>query len=195
MTALLRYLGRDTRGITVVEFGIISPVFFLMLIGMFDLAHTAYTKSVLNGAVQSAARTSSLEGGESDEADEFIAGIVAAVAPAATVETVRVNYLDFADIGRPEWLEDDNANGVCDEGEKYLDENNNESWDEDIGREGNGGASDVVLYQVELTYERPFAMPLIPGSETNTLTASALRKNQPFADQPGYNEDLTRTCD
>ena len=52
---------------------------------------------------------------------------------------------------------------------------------------GNGSAGDVVVYTVTATYSPLFGLPIIPGgTEPRTITASALRKNEPFADQRGY---------
>ena len=40
----------------------------------------------------------------------------------------RKSYYDFTDIERAEAINDDNANGECDAGETFEDENGNGSW-------------------------------------------------------------------
>jgi hypothetical protein len=115
------------------------------------------------------------------------------IAPGAKVTTSRVSYYDFADIGRAEAWNDRNGNGTCDHNESYTDENGNGQWDADIGVSGNGGADDVVMYTVTVQYDRLFKMPLTPGETTRTITATAVRKNQPYANQDGYGHEAG-TC-
>lgn len=177
----------DEQGTTIMEFGLMATVFVTLLLGLFDLGQLAYTQSVLNGAVQTAARSSSLESGNTSTADTEVASIVSVVAPGATVTTSRVSYFDFDDIERAESWNDADGSGVCDNSESYTDENGNGQWDADIGSDGNGGASDVVIYAVTVSYDPLFPNPFIPGGAAKrNLSASTVKKNQPFANQPGY---------
>ncbi len=187
MMVIRRSLYRDQRGAALVEFALIAPVFFLLLFGLFDLGQLVYAKAVLAGAVQEAARSAALETADTAKADERIREIVRLVAPDADVEPLRVGYYDFADLGRPEKWNDANDDGICNRGETYVDENRNGRWDADIGVAGNGGAGDVIVYTVTATYPPLFGLSLLPGgTEDRTISASALRKNEPFADQRGY---------
>jgi len=191
----LRRLRGDEQGTTVMEFGLIATVFVTLLLGLFDLGQLAYTQSVLNGAVQTAARSSSLETGNTTAADDEVQKIVRLTAPDATVTTSRVSYFDFDDIERPERWNDADGSGVCDNGENYTDENSNGQWDEDIGSEGNGGASDVVVYTVSISYDPLFPNPFVPGgADKRELTSSTVKKNQPFADQADFGSAIG-TCD
>ena len=186
-------LRRDEEGTTVLEFGLIATVFISLLLGLFDLGQIVYTQSILDGAVQTAARSSSLESGNTAEADQEVQDIVRLTAPEATIAASRVSYFDFDDIERAERWNDTDGNGVCDNGETYADENDNGQWDEDIGSDGNGGAGDVVVYTVTATYEPLFPNPFVPGgSDERKLTASTVKKNQPYADQPGYGSAALR---
>jgi hypothetical protein len=109
------------------------------------------------------------------------------VFPNATYASQRTSYYDFADIGRPERWNDANNNGTCDNNEGYVDENDNGDWDEDIGLDGNGGANDVVVYSVTASYEPVFKVPFLPEKwNMRSVTGSAVKKNQPFADQREY---------
>lgn len=171
-------------GATIMEFGLIAPVFMMLLLGLFDLGQMGYTKAVLTGAANEAARLSSLETGDTAAADAKVTSIVRDVAPSATVVASRVSYYDFNDVGRAETWNDQDNNGTCNNGETYSDENGNEQWDADVGISGNGGASDVVLYNVVVSYDPLFPNPFLAGgSSKRTLSASAVKKNQPFADQ------------
>lgn len=192
--AILRRIRRETRGSAVIEFAVACPVLLLLLIGIYDMAHTAYLTSILHGAVGEAARRDSLEIADNAKADAYVTGMVQRIAPGATVTFSRSSYYDFTDIKRAEAWTDKNGNSKCDNGESYTDENNNGKWDADIGVSGNGGANDVVLYTATVTYQPVFIVPFVSNStSTRTLTASAVHKNQPFALQSKYGS-TARTC-
>ncbi|MDE2405508.1 MAG: pilus assembly protein [Sphingomonadales bacterium] len=187
-------LARDERGNTLVEFALISPVFFTLLIGTANLGQLVYGKIVLNGAIEVAARASSLEGGDTTAADNMVRKIVGPILPGATYTITRSNYYDFADVSRAERFTDSNSDGVCDNNESYIDENNNGTWDADVAETGQGGASDVVVYQVRVQYRPLFRVPFMPNQwQQFTLNSKAVRKNQPFATQTPYST-VTRTC-
>lgn len=182
-----RRLARAEDGVTVVEFALIAPTFLLLLLGTLDIGQMVYAQSVLNGAVQSAARDASLEGGDTDAADDLVLARVGGIMPGVELETERRSYYDFADIDRPEQWNDSDDNGICNDGETYTDENGNGQWDEEVGVSGNGGANDVVIYTVRASYEPIFKVPFLPEAwEGRTLESSAIKKNQPFADQAEY---------
>ena len=182
-----KHLRHDQRGVSATEFALIAPVFLTLLLGILDIGQMGYGNAVLNGAVQKSARDSALEGANTDAADAVVKRIVDPVFPGATYTSKRTSYYDFADIGRPERWNDGNNNGTCDNNEAYVDENGNGGWDADIGVEGNGGANDVVVYSVTATYEPVFKVPFIPARwNARSVTGSAVKKNQPFADQQEY---------
>lgn len=191
----LRHVRASSCGVSTIEFALVAPVFMVVLLGLFDMAHQAYANAILNGAVQDAARTSSLETGNTTVADAKVRASIDKIIAAPDFTSSRKSYLDFSDVGRAEKWNDANSNGTCDNKESYTDENGNGGWDDDIGVSGNGGANDVVIYTVEVKYTAPFAMPLVPGSmNQRTLSASAVKKNQPFAFQRGYGSKAG-TCD
>jgi Flp pilus assembly protein TadG len=191
----LAALLEDEEGTTIMEFGLMATVFVTLLLGLFDLGQMAYTQSVLNGAVQTAARDSSLETANTSTADAQVLKIVRTTAPKAAVVSSRVSYFDFNDVERAEAWNDADADGLCNNGEAYTDENDNGMWDEDIGVSGNGGAGDVVVYTVSVSYDPLFPNPFIPGgSDKRNLTSSTVKKNQPFANQANYGSKAG-TCD
>ncbi|MGB7374571.1 TadE/TadG family type IV pilus assembly protein [Pontixanthobacter sp.] len=186
----LRRLLADERGTSVMEFGLMITVFMTLLLGLFDLGQMAYANAILKGAVQDAARSSSLETSNTAAADMEVAAAVRAVAIDAVVRSSRVSYFDFEDVDRPESWNDEDGDGMCNDGEAYTDENRNGQWDEDIGKTGNGGAGDVVIYTVKIEYDPLFPNPFIPGGTSKReLSASSVKKNQPFADQAKYGSD------
>lgn len=184
--ALFRIV-HDTRGATVVEFAMIAPVLLTTLLGLMDLGHTLYTNSMLQGAIQQAARNSTLEGaaGQAGTLDAIVTSAVRKVAPHATLSFQRKAYTSFADVARPEDFADADGDGACNNGEAFEDVNGNGNWDADRGSAGFGGARDAVLYTVNVSYPRllPIAA-MIPGqSSTMTLQTSTVLRNQPFGDQ------------
>jgi Flp pilus assembly protein TadG len=177
-----------------VEFALIAPTFLILLLGMLDIGQMVYAQSVLNGAVQLAARDASLESGDTGAADALVLSHVGRIMPGVALESTRRNYYDFVDIDRAERWNDADDNSRCDDGEAYTDENDNGQWDADIGRSGNGGANDVVIYTVRARYDSLFRTPFTPAAwATRTLVSSVIKKNQPFADQAVYSADAG-TC-
>lgn len=184
---IFRRITRDQSGAAMMEFGLVVPVFMTLMLGLFDIGQMVYTQAILNGAVQEAARSSSLETGDTSIADTRLVDLVKVSAPGVTITSTRLSYFDFADIDRAEAWNDADADGDCNDGENYTDENGNGSWDKDIGVSGNGGAGDVVIYEVTASYDPLFPMPFVNGSLTErSLSANAVKKNQPFADQATY---------
>ncbi|WP_326524453.1 TadE/TadG family type IV pilus assembly protein [Sphingomonas sp.] len=198
---LLRRLRQDTRGATIVEFAIVAPVMCLMLVGAFDVAHTLYTRGMLQGVVQKIARDSTLEGQDTASAqtalDEKVTRQAKALANNASIDITRRYYRTFADAAaqKPEPFTDTNGNGRCDANEPYQDENRNSVWDIDGGNTGQGGAKDAVLYTVEMSFPRMLPLwKLVGGSDQATVTAVTVLKNQPFGDQGAYGSAVVRNC-
>ena len=180
--AVMRRCRDDREGVTAVEFAMAGPVLIVLLLGIFDIGHMTYMTAVLHGAVQRVARNSALEAADTKTQDAYVTKAVQQVAPGSDVKTTRKSYYDFNNIDRPESWNDKNNNGTCDNSEIYTDENKNGQWDADVGKSGNGGANDVVVYTVSVTYSPLFPIPGLTNSKNQrTLTASAVKKNQPFA--------------
>lgn len=201
MTGFAKRLCRDERGATIIEFAMVAPVMCMMLMAGFDISHTLYTRSTLQGVVQKTARDATLEeGGDSDTQaalDAKVTAQVKAMHNNADIVITRRFYRTFAEAAaqRAETFTDTNSNGKCDAGEPYQDENNNSVWDVDGGNAGQGGAKDATLYTVKVSYQR--IMPIwkiIGGSNTAVVTASTILKNQPFGDQGSYAAPTVRNC-
>lgn len=199
--ALTTRLRRDERGATIIEFAIVAPVMCAFLLGAFDVAHTLYTRAVLQGVVQKVARDSSLETGatadQQAKLDEKVTKQAKALVNNSSIAITRRYYRSFADAAaaKPEPFTDANDNGQCDAGEPYEDQNANSVWDADGGNSGQGGAKDATVYTVELSYPRMFpAMKLIGGSSTTTVTTTTVLRNQPYDNQQSYGAVKVRNC-
>ena len=194
-------LFKNQDGVSVLEFGLISPALFLMLMGTFDVGHTFYMQSVINGAMRDAGRASSLEGAaavsQQSIIDNDIKKLVEILAPDATVNINRRYYKTFSDAAlaeAEEWTDTDN-DGDCNNGEPYVDENVNGTWDADGGNDGQGGARDVVIITAEVTYERLFPMYGLLGFSNNiTFISDSILANQPYGDQLQYETARVEYC-
>lgn len=171
----------DESGAAIVEFAMIAPVMLITLFGMFDLGHGLYTKAMIQGAIEKAARGSTIEGVTTGTLDAKVTAAVRQVAPNAAIVFNRQSYTNFSDVGQPEEFTDTDSNGLCDGGETYEDANGNGVWDANQGRTGNGGARDAVLYTVLVSYPRIFPIArLIGQSNTTQMSATTVLRNQPY---------------
>lgn len=181
----IRKLRHDRRGAALVEFALVTPVMLVMLMGFGDMLYQVYTQSILNGELQKAARDSGIEGGASSTStiDAKVQAMVKKIAPNATFTSTRKSYDAFSEVA-PEPFTDTNSNGVRDPGECFTDENGNGTWDQDPGTAGQGGASAVTVYTMTATYPRLFPVAgLLGWPTTQTVSATTLLKNQPYATQ------------
>ncbi|MDQ2879327.1 MAG: pilus assembly protein [Pseudomonadota bacterium] len=194
---LLRRLRSDRRGTAVIEFAIIAPVMMIIIMGLSDLMYQIYAQSILNGAVQKAGRDSGIQGGD-QQATTIDARVISQVANimsnptqacpttstgGATWCSTRKNYDTFKAIA-PEPFTDLNGDGIRQPGECYSDINGNHQWDADPGTTGQGGADDVTVYTMTITYPRIFPVAgLLGWPSTQTISATTTLKNQPYANQ------------
>jgi len=188
-------LRKDEEGSTLIEFAFVAPVFIVMVIGVFDISHTLYASSILQGTMQKAGRDFTLEnsGSNKDALQNWVTSQVQNIAPSATVTFSQKAYFDFEDVGQPEAYSDDNGDGVCNDNEPFEDANDNGQWDADRGQAGLGGARDAVLFTATASYDRLFPMAgLIGLSDTVTLSGSTVLRNQPYDTQD--RSVTTRNC-
>jgi Flp pilus assembly pilin Flp len=202
MRKSLRAITKDQAGISVTEFGLIAPVVATMLLGSMDAGHTLYMRTVLDGAIQDIARDSSLEDGGILAKQEIInARIkeqVRRLNKDATVDIKRRYYRNFTNAynADAEEFTDTDNDGECNNGEPYVDANLNDVWDSDGGDAGQGGAKDVSIVTVTVSYDRLFPMAKLAGlSDKVTVAANTVLANQPYGDQEQYGQAQTGFCD
>ncbi len=177
-------LRRDDRGAALMEFALISPLFFLILMGVFDIGYGMYAKSVLQGSVEGAGRLAALENTTASVTDQRVRDSVASLNKLGVITFKRIYYQNYEDVGVPEDFTDGNGNSIRDPGECFIDRNGNGGWDADVGLPGRGGAQDVVIYTATLKYDRIFPVwGMLNQSQQQTLTGSTYLRNQPFSAQ------------
>lgn len=180
---IISILGRDIRGATMLEFALITPALLLVLFGLFDISYNIYTKTLLEGAIQKAARDSTIEAASSRVAaiDTAVERAVHQIVPSASVAFSRSSYSNFSDVAQPEDFTDSDSDGICNNGEPFEDANGNGSWDADRSKAGFGGARDAVLYRVTVEYDRAFPLASLIGLPKTVQTeASTVLRNQPW---------------
>lgn len=208
--ARLRTLAPAEDGATIVEFALIAPTLCLLLIGAFDISHTLYMQSVLQGAVQKAARDGTLESASGsvstprDLLDQMVKNQILPLNNAAQISFNRRFYRTFSDAAAAKAEEftdtSDPANpfhdGKCNNGEPYIDANNNGRFDRDGGDSADrAGARDNIVYTVTVSYPRMFPLDrFIGGSGTTTLNASTVLASQPYGDQGKYEAPTVGHC-
>lgn len=185
-----RPVAKDTDGVALVEFGFLAPIFVMLLLAIFDVGFGMYAQTVLRGAVEEGARTASLENTRWEDIKNRVNDQVRTVIPASDPDTDISFELDplfygnYNDITMPEDFTDSNGNSQWDPAECYVDRNNNQSYDTDVGLQGRGGAQDVVSIKAEVEFKRAFPLwNMIGQPQTLKLTARTYLRNQPFSAQ------------
>ncbi len=184
---ILRHFSSDRRGVTVIEFAMVLPVMLAMIMGLGELMYQVYAQSILEGAIQKAGRDSAIQGGADNAAaiDQSVLDMVKTISSGASFVGTpkRANYATFTS-AKPEPFTDTNGNGVRDAKECFDDINGNGTYDTDPGASGQGGANDVTLYTVKISYPRLFPVASFFGvAPTQTIVAKTFLKNQPYASQ------------
>ena len=129
----------DNSGLAITEFAFVAPIFFMMLMGIFDLGFAYYAQAALQGAVQDGARKASLENTLWTDIQKGVTDQVKTVLPSSDPNTKisfaidSTFYENYNDINLPEDFEDKERdfryNGTYDVGEPYTDSNRNGKWD------------------------------------------------------------------
>lgn len=189
-------------GVSIMEFAVIAPLVMAMMLGALDIGHSLFVRATLDGAVQDAARSSSLEGATSlaqqDIIDERVASIVRDITPDATFKVTRRYYKTFstAALARAEKvIEQSPGNMKCDRGESFMDANGNGVWDADGGSDGQGGAKDIVIITFKVSYPRLFPLAALLGWPANVeMQSDSILANQPYGDQTGFGNPVQVNC-
>nr|WP_281393015.1 TadE/TadG family type IV pilus assembly protein [Sphingomonas xinjiangensis] len=169
-----------------VEFGILTPVFLLLLMGSFDMAYSVYVRSVTLGAVETLTRAITVEGVDESAAESQLRSNILTVSPAADIQVQRGSVSRFGQMGAMEPITvDRTSNGALDIGDCWLDidEDNNRNV-VTLGKNSIGGADDVVRYDVSAKFDRLFPIwSLFNQPSQTTVAVSTMVRRQPFEGQ------------
>jgi len=150
-----RRLGRDRRGVTAVEFALISGPMFTIILGSMDLARYAYASSVLQGTLTQAARKAGLENASVASVTSFVNNELKEFAKPANIKLEINSFREFTGIGKPEKITTDIAPlNVYNTGDCYVDANRNGAYDTQQGSSGIGSAEDAVRVKLTMDMNR-----------------------------------------
>lgn len=201
---LLKRLRDDKRGSYMMEFALVTPALLVVIMGLLDMTYRLYARAMLEGAVQKAARDSTLETGSTASANAIVDNIVKnsfkqvnGKVVAADYTFTRRNFADFTKAGKMEPSTGPGGQCAPPAGATvytYVDINNNGTWD-DGAIAGQGGANDAVLYTVAVRHESLFPVNSLFGAERyQTIRASTVLRNQPYNNQAARATGPTRNC-
>lgn len=184
----------DQSGSSLPEFAIVGPVLMMMLFGIFDFSHTLYMQAMVDGEVARAAREAGLiDDTPAQTVIEQAAVISSLKAQIKTLHSGAIidvtpqfftSYTRAANpVGEAITL-DANSNGVCNTNDEYFDENSSGTYDASGIPTGQGGARDVVKYNVTVNYPRMFPIhAFFGGSNQTVIKSTAVLTNQPYNTQ------------
>lgn len=174
-------------GATAVEFAIVAPVLLLLIMGIVDIGMMMFAQGVLENSAFTAARTGKTGYTQQNSTrEETIIETLHARAgmllDTADIVVTSVSYSEFDDIGEAEPFIDANGNGTRDNGENYTDVNGNGQYDQDVGRAGNGTASEVVVYTVSYPWRlyTPMVKPILGENGIVNLSSRIVVQNEPY---------------
>jgi Flp pilus assembly protein TadG len=179
--------GRDEAGATAVEFALVGPVLFLLLMGCIELGIVYAANMLLKHSVYTAARSGRTgfvpaKTTQTAAIRTIVQNEAGILMDASKLTIEAKSYTGFDTLGKPEPFVDKNKNGKRDEGETFTDVNGNGKYDTDQGATGYGGTNEVVLYTV--TYPWTFFTPLLgrimAPNGALTLSATAVVQNEPY---------------
>lgn len=184
----MRRIAQSERGMAAVEFGLIAPILVVFLGGFMEFAWVSSARSTLEAATMRGARAVSASDCP-EKRDDILKSIVqdgmsifkSADGKSAWVESKAYSG-QFGDVGEPEPFDDDNDNGIHDDGESYVDVNGDGVFSEDMGSAGSiGAAGQVVAYTAHFRLASlfPFISQRFVGSEVYEISAATVVRNEP----------------
>lgn len=182
---MIRRLGRDERGLNVVEFGFVALPLFIILLALTDFGYRIYLEGVVEGTLNKAARRATIGGVSATSIDDYVKTQLDAFSKNAEITINKRSYYDFAHVGKPEKITQDTVPlGSYNAGDCFEDANHNGTWDADSGSGGLGGSDDIVYYQVTVSFPRLVPLGGFLGfSPMETVTANTVLRNQPYGAQ------------
>jgi Flp pilus assembly protein TadG len=145
---------RDQRGVSSIEFAILAPVLFIILLGTFEIALNMMVDASVQLAAQAASRaglttTAPATGTRTQEAQEIVMSYLGAWTKiGGTVTVNETAYSTFSSVGTP------------------------------TSTTGMGGLGDVVMYNISITMHSFTGIPELLGMNTMTYQRNYLVQNE-----------------
>lgn len=155
---------KSEKGATIIEFGILAPIFLLMIITMMELGIMMVIQNSLDAAAREASRvgitgSETLTAAEREEAIrarvvEVVDRLSGGIAKEENITITVRAYDELALLAQPEPFQDGNGNGEYDVGEFFTDVNGNNVYDADQGVSDSFGLSgQAVDYQINYRWD------------------------------------------
>lgn len=186
-------LSADTRGVTAVEFAILSPVLMLMLIGILEFALVFFSQQVMENVSYNVSRLGKTGFVDTDMTQEqtiraMLAERLEGLIDIDTVGIQTTTYGQFSDIDANEPFIDANENGVRDDGENYTDLNGNGQYDGALAVTGYGQSGQITVYQITVPWRvfTPVLSHMIGDGNGNiVLESRVVVRNEPYSEDDG----------
>lgn len=183
----------NKRGVSAVEFALLSIPLFTIIMGSIELGLNMYAKARLEGVLRNAARMAitgdaALTANSGAAIDTYVRNNAPIVA-GADVQIVKESYDKFSQVRQPEKKDRNSVEApYC-----FEDTNGNRRWDANPGKTGLGGADDIINYKVSVTYDAlfPLVTKQITGKDKVTLTSQTTLRNEPFG---GATDETVKNC-
>jgi Flp pilus assembly protein TadG len=184
---------KNKRGVSAVEFALLSIPLFTLIMGSIEMGLNMYAKARLENVLRQASRMAvtgdtNLVADSGKKIDDYVRGNAAMVQNAEVVIT-KESYDKFQQVGQPEKKDTSSTEApYC-----FEDINGNRKWDAKPGKTGLGGADDIINYKVTVTYPPlfPIVTNTITGKQTVSITSQATLRNEPFG---GATDEVIKNC-
>jgi Flp pilus assembly protein TadG len=185
LPARIRRLGRDQRGMNIVEFAFVLTPLLTVLLVIIDFGYRMYLEVVVEGTLNKAARQATVGGVATNDIDTYVRNQLVQFSKNATITIDKQSYYQFSGVGKPEKILTDTAPlGVYNKGDCFEDSKPNGVYDTNQGTSGLGGSDDIVYYSVKVDFPRLVPLGKFLGfSNTETVQAKTVLRNQPYGAQ------------
>jgi hypothetical protein len=175
------------RGVTVLEFAIITPFICILLLGIVDVGLETMLDALLERGTAAACRlgvTVAVPAGTTRDQAIFNAvwqPVSILLTSQSQLTLTTMTYPTFSNIGQPEPCLDDSYkdSGIC--SGSYVDVNGNGKWDADMGASGAGGYGSIVRYQVSISRPTFTGILSLLNIKLYSLQRTIVTQNEPAA--------------
>lgn len=183
-----RSFATNNDGVAIIEFAIVAPALFLLLIGFIEFGLIFFTNSVLEGATNVGSRIGKTGFTQANQNRETyirnqINSLSGGFLNQNDLQITILSYNSFANVGQPEpCISPPTPPCPGTPGVNFADVNGNGTFDIDQGATNAGGAGAVVIYTVTYPWQifTPLMSALIGTGGIYNITAVAAVRNEQF---------------